>query len=396
MTLPIRFSLRTLAIVFTLLCVAIGAPIGYVRYRTNRQRQAIARLKELNVDVAFQTDINTTWLTHQLRRWIDKDAFCKVAAVRIRETSREVDEAINLLSRLDDLKAIDCDSFPLNDGHFDRIAGISSLTRLAAEHGECSRQTARRLLENQHWELLALPKVRFDDELLGEVSQQRNLLRLTFDGADSSARGLESLANCRGLQEVFIYHANEAGGFARAIRRLPKMRQAIVLQSTIGADDLAEFGDVGGLQLLHFYECTIDSTNIDKLANAKSVSSLEFFKSPVSSNAVAAVCKLPKLQILSLDHCLDDHNVTKLAALPTLRILAFSKTDLTDEGLQHLAKIRTLTLVVLPADTKCTESGIRRLQEKATIRVVVGEHMSNGMLYLPGGRTEDRRKPKKP
>lgn len=38
----------------------------------------------------------------------------------------------------------------------------------------------------------------------------------------------------------------------------------------------------------------------------------------------------------------------------------------------------------------------RRLQENAVIRVVIGEHMSDGVVYFPDGRTEDRRKSKKP
>lgn len=174
------------------------------------------------------------------------------------------------------------------------------------------------------------------------------------------------------------------------------MKMAILLESTIGADDLAEFGDIGTLKSLQFYDCQIDSSKIDHIAKATPLLHLEFFRSPVSADAVAAVVRLSKLKTLSLDSCLDDHNVLDLATLPALKYLTLTKTDLTDEGLQHTANIRALTLVVLPIDTKCTETGIRRLQVKAAIRVVIGETMSDGMLYLPGGLTEDRRKPKMP
>jgi hypothetical protein len=396
MNLRPRFSLRTLGLLLTLLCIAIGGPIGYVRYRANRQRQAIARLTQLNVIVGLQTDAKTTWFTHQLRRWVDPDAFRRINNVTFRPTTQGLDEVIEQLPELADLRSIDCSTIELSNRHFESIAGIPTLSHLAVEKGTCTKQTARKLIENPNWELLALPQVRLDDALLAELGRQKKLLRLTFDAADASTSGLESLANCQGLQEVFIYHANGAGGFAKAIRRLPSMRMAIVLQSTVGPDDLAEFGDVGGLSLLHFYDCTVDSSKINRLANAKSLTSLEFFRSPIAKDAVATVCELPKLQILSLDSCLDDQNVTKLAALPALRILALSKTELTDEGLQQLAQIRTLNLVTLPVDTKCTEGGIRRLQEKAAIRVVVGKTMSDGMVYLPGGGTLDRRKPRNP
>jgi hypothetical protein len=316
--------------------------------------------------------------------------------VRFRDTSQELDEAIRLLLELDDLRAVDCNKLPLEDHQLRKFAYLTSLTSLSAEHGACSSQTVRRLLENPNWELLGLPKVRFDDETLVELGKQKKLLRLTFDASNASAAGLENLASCKALLEVFLYRVKEAGGFARAIRRLPSIRMAILLESRIGAHDLAEFGDIGALKSLQFYECNIDSSEIAQMANATNLTHLEFFKSPISPRAVNAVQSLTKLQILSLDNCVDDGNVAELAALPALKYLALTKTDLTDDGLQHAAKIRTLTLLVLPVDTKCTEGGIRRLQEKAAIRVVIGEHMSDGILYLPGGITQDRRKPKKP
>lgn len=396
MKLPFRFSLRTLVIVLTLICFVIGTPIGYIRYKAERQRKAIARLKELNVAVGLQADAKSTWVTSQLRRWVDKDAFRRATSVNIRANARDIDEVIALLPSLDELMELNCNKQSLNDHQLQEIASIRSLRHLGAEQSNCSPQVVRKLLENPNWELLALPKVKFNDELLVELGRQTKLQRLTFDASEVSADGLEHLASCRSLLEVFLYRVQHAAGFARAIRRLPKVKMAILLESTIGADDLAEFGDIGTLKSLQFYDCQIDSSKIDRIAKATQLSHLEFFRSPVSTDAVAAVGRLSKLQILSLDSCVDDHNVRELASLPALKYLALTKTELTDEGLQHAARVRTLTLVVLPVDTKCTEAGIRRLQEKAAIRVVIGETMSDGMLYLPGGLTEDRRKPKMP
>lgn len=197
MKFPIRFSLRTLAILLTLICFVLGVPIGYIRYTAERQRKAIARLKELDVAVGVQADDKANWLVRQLRRWVDKDALCQANSVNIREGSRDIDEVIVLLPSLDGLEELNCNKRTLTDRQLQGIASIRSLKHLGAEQAQCSSQTVRKLLENPNWELLALPKVKFNDELLVELGRQTKLQRLTFDAAEVSADGLDTwlLAN---------------------------------------------------------------------------------------------------------------------------------------------------------------------------------------------------------
>lgn len=389
MKFPIRYSLRTVVYGLTLACIAIGLPCAILRYQGNRQRNIIARLEALGVGVSMQKEVKPSLWVAAARNWIDPDAFRKPNGVQFHETIPNLDEAVTLVCQLNDLREIMIDGATLNDEHFRNITKVESLTYLMATKGSCDSATADCLVQNKNWVMLQISEAKFNDGQLAEIAKMKSLTHLTFNASQASASGLQSLEGCTSLQDLYTYDPKHAGGIAKAVRKIPAIRAVILLNAQICADDLAEFGDIGALKWLQFYDCQIDSAKIDRLASAKSLTNIEFFLTPVSPAIIDAVRGYPRLTMLGLDSCVDDSNAEKLADLSALKMLALSNCNLTDEGLQQFAKIRTLKSLTLTEDTRCTEAGIRRLQEKAPVRVSVGVG-AKGLQYLPGGGVIDK------
>ncbi len=332
----------------------------------------------------------SSWVTKQVRYWIDADAFQYYSNVRIPAELQNLDEAVGLIAQLNVLEGVSCGSPNLNERHVRALLAVPTLNKLSVGKANLSPEFVRQVINDRQWEELVFSEIAFDDVLLADIQRQKELSRLCFDALTASAPALEGLANCSKLKFVDVHQCRCAGTIAKLARKLPNLRDIYVEDSSISATEMREFADVGGIRELHFCDCLIECPDSEILVNSPSLDWLTFYKSPISPAIVKGIANHPAMRNLILDGAFTDADAERLGNLPAVYELAFVSCDLTDEGLQHFAKAKTLKLLTLPKGTKCTVEGIRRLQAKLPVKVFVGDLGDGCMLgeatvYEPGG-----------
>jgi hypothetical protein len=393
-----RFSVRTLAVVVTLICLVGGAPISYVRFQASRQRAVLARLKEMGITPYWsQFDWRApSWGTKQVRYWIDADAFQHYSNVGIPADVKDLDEAIGLIAQLHGLEGVSCGSPNLGEKQVRALMAIPGLNKLGARKANLSPEFVRELINDRQWQELGFSEIPFDDGMLADLRQQKELTRLFFDASEASAPAVEALADCPKLRFIAVYRCRCAGALARIARKMPKLRDLNLAHSNISAEEMEEFADVGSLRELHFDRCTIDPEAGAILTNSPGMDWLQFYKSPVSPATMIGIVNHPAMEDLVLDGPFTDADAEWLGQLPVISSVAFVSCELTDAGLLQFAKAKTLKSLILPKETKCTVEGIRRLQAKLPIEVYVGDLgagciLGEATVYEPGGVVRKQR-----
>lgn len=388
-----RFSIRTMAMVITVLCLLIGAPISAIRYQASQQRRALSRLKELGITPYYhESDWRPpSWTATQVRRWIDADAFNRYSNIAIPADTPDLDEVIGLAAQLNGLEGVSCGPSNLTEAHVRRLLAIPGLTRLSVGEVNLSGEFVREVINARQWKELSLFAIPLDDAMLGDLRRQNELTRVFFDASAASAPALEGLADCPKLQYVSVYRCRSAGGIARLARKAPSLTDVFIDQSTISAAEMREFADVGGMKELHFSNCAIECPDEEILATSPSLRRLECYKAKISMANLKGIVNHPALDSLALDGVFTDVDAEQLAKMPAIKSVAFVTCDLTDEGLQHFAKAKTLNMLILPQETRCTVEGIRRLQSKLPIDVYVGDLgegviLGEATVYEAGGK----------
>ena len=186
-----RFSLRTLLLLITLSCLAMGVWAVYVQpYRL--QSQAVLLIERSKGTVEFQAARGTDW-----QRWL----------------------VVNLLGK-------------------ERYVRVTSADLHRTQPSRESLQSLRRLC---FLEELDLDNTDTDDGLLVGISQLEELQKLSLRYTAITDAGIESLKKCGRLEELYLTGTEVSDDGAKALAELTNLRKLFIRWTKItssGADRL--------------------------------------------------------------------------------------------------------------------------------------------------------------
>lgn len=221
--------------------------------------------------------------------------------------------------------------------------------------------------------LVTLSSSQINDELIGQLSQLRELRILRLLGNDeerATGNGLRTLKAAGNLEVLTLSGEWVTDDIVAATPELKKLR-ALHLYRTpnVTSASFAAVATLPNLQELTIHRAEkIDDRGSEHLAELRELRRLWLSATGCSDIAVAHVSKLPNLQCLSLAKSkITDVSMEHLKRSRSIQQLDLSDTSIGDIGLESIVQIPRLRVLILNG-TRVTDSGMpimvsnRRLQ----------------------------------
>jgi len=299
-----RYSMRTMLVVVTLLCVLLALVIGPAQ----RQRRTVAKIHALNPLSNVLYDYGPKprgpeWL----RRWIGDDYFQHVVAVSLVFDGRE-------------------------DVTLDDLANLPGLERLSIEG-------------------MPMP-----NHSLGTLGRLRKLKRLLIDSDEITDRGLEQLSSVAALERLTVKSHQITGAGLRPLAVLQNLRMLVLRSDRISAGGLESVAQLANLDILNIYSDTLTDECLEALKGMKGLTVLRitgsngFVSAPpgVTDEGLKYIAQLSNLQRLTISSPgITDRGLAHLAALRKLDSLnvRHRRPKYTEEGVARLhAQLPALTV----------------------------------------------------
>ncbi len=251
-----RYSMRSLLVVVTLLCIWLGTVVN----RAERQRRTVKALRDLNAQVTYDTPFmnpggqpsNWRWL----RSWIGDDYFDEVTSITLR---RGADDALlRQIGQLRAVKLLEVYGHGITDEGLAPIARLPKLEILSLYSRSISDEGVLKLAELKHLRGLWLQAPQVTDRGVIALSQLSDLRQLSLTNVRITNRGLKSLGKLTNLGQLFITSplADEAES-ARItddglspITQLSKLERLFLQGTSVTDQGLAELSAIRGLREL--------------------------------------------------------------------------------------------------------------------------------------------------
>jgi hypothetical protein len=176
----------------------------------------------------------------------------------------------------------------------------------------------------------------------------------------------QSLANLRGLREVWLHGADVGADGLKRLGALRRLRSLKIVRSTVTDDALKEIRAFPQLEVLSLRDCTgLTDAGIKEIACLKQLRSLQLDGTPVTDAALKELVTLDRLESLALFDCqnLTGSGLKALARCRGLRQLNLACCEhLTDEGLRGLVGQKQLESVELRGCSKLTLEAVADLK----------------------------------
>jgi internalin A len=305
-----RFSLRTILIVITLVCLAMGLPYS----RAERQRTAATTLLQLNCYWDFEPE--PKWLQYlppYVRNFRDGHYFRSVVKVTVNSQARHsLNTIFYSIGQIDRMESIDCQYAPVTHEHLTLLSRLRNVKSLHIHH------------------------------------------RLIDDGA------LASLRNWTGLEELLIPGAGVTSQGVAQLQRNSRLRR-IDLSNTLVGDEIAEvLHSFSLLEYLELRRTDITPSGFARFPDFAEVTWVDLGDTLVDDEVVKKLARFPKLTGIDLAGTrITDFTGMTLARWP-LNDIRLNETVITDATLDALTETTTLESLDV-RDTKVTLFGVRRL-----------------------------------
>lgn len=192
------FSLRTLFILTTLCCLAVGAWAVYVNpFRA--EAQSLTEVKRLQGEFEVKPAEGPGWQRWLVTTFNGKDAFAHVTKVDL--SGRKVDDAtLRALAGLTHLQELKLDYTPVTDAGAANLKTMRELRRLSLRYTGIADKSAEHLAALPNLEIVHLTGAKMTDaavEKLGQHPAMKEIyIRWTQITNDGAARLAKALPNC--------------------------------------------------------------------------------------------------------------------------------------------------------------------------------------------------------
>jgi len=202
-----------------------------------------------------------------------------------------------------------------------------------------------------------------DDRGMTVLARCPELKVLAIDDLWVTTAGLQPLANCTKLSELYAGGTTVDDEAALVIAKLPALKKLRLSRTGIG---IAALETLSGLPLedLDVSEASgIDDASMQAIAKMKSLRRLNLWRDTVSEIGAAHLAGLTALEWLNLDNThINDDALPHLAGLTQLTFLHLGSTAITDEGMPHLVTLKALKDLKVTR-TAVTEQGVQVVKD---------------------------------
>jgi internalin A len=330
-----RFSLRTLMLVITVLCIWPGVQI----YSARRQRLAVEAIRRVNGTVTYDYERvhlpgnpEDYWnydknakppVPEWLRNLFGDDFFCTVVEASFDKESQSTTPAdLAQLANLPNLQRIYLDSM--------------------IDHGDGKFSEPVR------------------DNELDFLQELHRLNTVVLSGADIAGSGLVHLANAKHLKNLFLDHTHITDSAMESVARLTDLESLDLSDTSIGDAAMEFVGTLTNLQSLDLTRTRVTDAGLSRLRNANKLESLRLSSLKISN---AGFCNINSnaLTFLELDGTnVGDGSMERIGKMIDLTWLSLTGTQITDRGMQHIRTLTKLRQLYL-ANTKITDGGLSNL-----------------------------------
>lgn len=122
-----QFSLRTVLVVVTLLCIGPGGYVAYEQRKARKQKAAVEAIEKLGGEVRY--DRTTPVRSGMLRQILGDESFGNVTEVLL-ANSQVTDVGLEHLAELTDLEILGLTDTQVTDGGLAHLAGLKNLDHL--------------------------------------------------------------------------------------------------------------------------------------------------------------------------------------------------------------------------------------------------------------------------
>jgi Leucine-rich repeat (LRR) protein len=290
-----------------------------------------------------------------------------------------------------------------NDTCMPHIAGLTGLKDLELKWSHISNKGLQQIKDFHSLEYLYLP-TRIDNSTMIFVSQLKSLKGLYISGTGQvTNEGLAPLQDLPNLEEITIDGLNKIntrslcylskipslkklsiiGGKVTDegliyLRDFPQLKRLMLGNTEITDSGLQFFSNLQQLEDLDLYNTNVTDAGISHLIKLKSLRQLTLVKSPyskkerITEKAAPYLAQIKTLEYLEVENItLTDYAVSELSKLPNLKSL-YATTGrtgkpITDQGLQHLSKIKSLELLDISTDA-VTDKGLAALAQLPNLK----------------------------
>jgi hypothetical protein len=170
-----------------------------------------------------------------------------------------------------------------------------------------------------------------------------------------SDEDLLAICEFRGIRELELFGSVDlTSDGLRRIDRLQDLRVLDLTEAQLDSSGISLLGRCKNLEVLVLRHTQVNDDGMKHLAMLRELRELRL-PSGITSRGLKDLAPLTKLQILTLEAAsIDDEGMAVLASFPELRELDVSQTQVTDEGVRHLAglgRLEVLNLADLPGIT---------------------------------------------
>lgn len=153
------------------------------------------------------------------------------------------------------------------------------------------------------------------------------------------------------------------------LAQLPRLERLDAPPQGLSDAAMAEIARVRSLRMLHLSPGRMTDKSLAAIAGLQSLEVLHLSGSPaMTDEGLKPLADLPSLRYLRLSGPFTDRGMDHLAAIPALRVLCLDPGNITDAGLQRLARSTSIERLNLHWLDKLTDRGIAYLKDMSQLK----------------------------
>ena len=368
----LRFSLRTLLVVTTL----VGVCLGWWVHIAN-QRGAVSAIRSLArselIHYSYQTiepaapdwqpgiDKNaTSWAPKFLLEALGKDVFHTVRHVRIyRVDDDQREEIAEQISRLSEVRHLEFVQISATDAMVERLVKLRNLRTLQLRGDLLTDESLRLIGRLPCLEALHIGGS-FTNAGLMHLRQLATLRCLTLESPHITGRGLAAIAELSKLETVQLKPPLPDG--LAELKACESLTSLSLRSAKVTDRDLQQIAALTSLKRLDLSGNNLIGSGLRHLHGLRNLRDLDLSACGITDDSTKLLASLRSLHMLDLSHSprLTDVGMAPLAALSDLKVLNLESTCISIDGVLYLKELTGLRRLVVPPLPECGTGMLER------------------------------------
>jgi len=185
------------------------------------------------------------------------------------------------------------------------------------------------------------------DADMTHIRRVSHLRSLALDDSSVTDEGLKQLAGLHALKDLYLRNAKVTGRGLEHLRGLTGLRTLELGRTGVTNESLRHLAGLKALETLDVSQTKVTDEGLRHLAGLSKLQSLDLTATDISDKGLEFIQGLSELRTLYLSsawrgRAITDRGVTLLQNLKNLRFLNLSGAQVTDVGVEQIARLKTL------------------------------------------------------